>query len=91
MAENFDPGFFLDVASEAKFGFIIINRHAAWFLPQRLDFEDRKGRGGQEGQVFTFAVLIQRTQSGARSIAQRTKISRLFSMFSLSWSKLVTE
>jgi len=48
MAEDFDPGFFLYIASEAKFRFHIINRHAAWFLPPRLDFEDRKVWPGSE-------------------------------------------
>jgi hypothetical protein len=36
--------------------------------------------GVREGQVFTFAVLIQATQSGARSIAQRNEDSSALSL-----------
>src|SRR5258708_19276416 len=56
MAENFDPGFFLDVAPEAKFRFNIINRHAAWLLTQRLDFEDRKGVAGLRYDFIELAM-----------------------------------
>src|SRR5262245_27148297 len=46
MAEDFDFCLSFDVAPEAKFRFNVINRHAAWFLAQGLDFENREGVAG---------------------------------------------
>src|SRR5262245_32560877 len=56
MAEDLDPGFFLDVAPEAKFRFNVIDRHAAWLFTQRLDFEDRKGVAGLRYDFIELAM-----------------------------------
>jgi hypothetical protein len=47
MPEDFDPGFSLDVSSEAEFGLDVVERDAAGFLAQRLDFEHGKGMSGR--------------------------------------------
>jgi len=56
MAEDFNPGFFLDVATEAKLRFDVVDRDSARFLTQGLDFKNRKSMSRLQYDFVELAI-----------------------------------
>src|SRR5436190_6020834 len=56
MAENLVSCFSFDIAAEAEFRFDIVQRYAARFLPQGLDFEDGKRVAGFQYNLFKLGM-----------------------------------